>query len=148
MQSELSNLSARLRFRVHCAHPMCTRLEMPIDSFLSTNNNLWVEASRQGGNSAVIGQPERTTSNQSGIAGATCRRQSSQWLLMQASSNCKGSREMATLGNLPAPGSNGTRNLAEPNSVLESQLGICSGTMRTPNRPTAHHYVVAHCDLS
>lgn len=135
MQSERLDLSARSQFPRNCFHSMCVRLAMPIDSFLSNINHFRVGASRQVGNSGVIGQPERTSSNQSVIAGAICGQQPSHWSQTQASSNCKGSREMARLGEHPAPGSNCTRHLPEPNSVIENRLGGCAGSLRTQTDP-------------
>lgn len=146
MHFELSHLSAHPASQKNCFHSMCVCFAVPIDSLLRTINNFWIEALRQSGKSALLGQPQRTTSNQSGIAGANCGRQSSPWSETNASLNCKGSREMATLGEHPASGSNWTRHLPESASVLESRLGGCCNSLRDPSRPTAHPFVFAHCD--
>jgi hypothetical protein len=148
MHFELLNVSPRSEFQTNCPHHMSVRFAAPIESFLSNINNFWVEASRQGGESALLGQPQRATSNQSGITGVNCERQSSHWSETQASSNCKGSQEMAALGKHPASGSNWTRHQPESTSVLESRPGGCRNSLRNPSRPTTHPCVFAHRDWS
>ena len=148
MQSEPLDFSTRLQFRGNCYHSMCVPSAAPIDSFPSYMNRFSAYASSQGGRSVVIGQPEWPTANPNGIAGTTCGRQSSHWLRMQSTSNLKGSRESATLGASHAAGGDGARHLPETKPVQERQRSSRSQRWRFLNRPSAHHCVFAHSELS